>query len=287
MANPGGPLTGLCGRMVGVARAQRATFLARYAHLGIIKPQPLQFPTKYPTDERAWSDGRRRGMGGMAIGLLRGEGWTVNHKRIERLWRREGLKVPQKQPKRGRLWLADGSCIRRRPEYRHHVWAYDFVADRTQDGRPLKILTIVEEYSRECLAIIVARWLRSIDVLETLAALFVRHGVPAHIRSDNGPEFTAELIRRWLEALQVQTLFIEPGSPWENGYVESFNGKLRDELLDREIFYTLTEAQILIERWRRQYNTVRPHSALGYRPPAPEAIMPAALGSVEMCPALS
>ena len=159
-------------------------------------------------------------------GLLRGEGWTVNHKRIERLWRREGLKVPQKQPKRGRLWLADGSCIRRRPEYRHHVWAYDFVADRTHDGRPLKILTIVEEYSRECLAIVVARWLRSIDVLETLAALFVTHGVPAHIRSDNGPEFTAELIRLWLQALQVQTLFIEPGSPWENGYVESFNGKL-------------------------------------------------------------
>ena len=220
-------------------------------------------------------------------GLLRGEGWTVNHKRIERLWRREGLKVPQKQPKRGRLWLADGSCIRRRPEYRHHVWAYDFVADRTHDGRPLKILTIVEEYSRECLAIVVARWLRSMNVLETLAALFVTHGVPAHIRSDNGSEFTAELIRLWLEALQVQTLFIEPGSPWENGYVESFNGKLRDELLDREIFYTLTEAQILIERWRRQYNTVRPHSALGYRPPAPEAMMPAALGSFEMSPALS
>ena len=120
-------------------------------------------------------------------GLLRGEGWTVNHKRIERLWRREGLKVPQKQPKRGRLWLADGSCIRRRPEYRHHVWAYDFVADRTHDGRALKILTIVEEYSRECLAIVVARGLRSIDVLETLAALFVTHGVPAHIRSGQRP----------------------------------------------------------------------------------------------------
>ena len=220
-------------------------------------------------------------------GLLRGEGWTVNHKRIERLWRREGLKVPQKQPKRGRLWLADGSCIRRRPEYRHHVWAYDFVANRTHDGRPLKILTIVEEYSRECLAIVVARWLRSIDVLETLAELFVTHGVPAHIRSDNGPEFTAELIRFWLEALQVQTLFIEPGSPWENGYVESFNGKLRDELLDREIFYTLTEAQILIERWRRQYNTVRPHSALGYRPPTPKAVVPTPIGGLIMSSALS
>ena len=220
-------------------------------------------------------------------GLLRGEGWPVNHKRVERLWRRAGLKVPQKQPKRGQLWRADGACIRRRPAYRHHVWAYDFVADRTHDGRPLKRLTIVEEYSRECLAIVVARGLRSIDVLETLAALFVTHGVPAHIRSDNGPAFTAELMRLWLEALQVQTLFIEPGSPWKNGYVESFNGQLRDERLDREMFYTLTEAQILIERWRREYNTVRPHSALGYRPPAPDAIMPAALGSVETSPALS
>ncbi len=220
-------------------------------------------------------------------GLLRWEGWRVNHKRVERLWRREGLKVPQHQPKRGRLWLADGSCVRRRPTYRHHVWAYDFVAERTHDGRPLKILTVVDESSREALAIVVARRLRSMDVLETLAALFVTHGVPAHIRSDNGPEFTAELIRRWLEALQVQTLFIAPGSPWENGYVESFNGKLRDELLDREIFYTLTEAQILTERWRRQYNTVRPHSALGYRPPAPDAIMPTLSGSLETCPALS
>ena len=220
-------------------------------------------------------------------GLLRGEGWSVNHKRIERLWRREGLKVPQKQPKRGRLWLADGSCVRRRPEYRHHVWAYDFVADRTHDGRPLKILTVVDEYARECLAIVVARRLRSTDVLETLAELFLTHGLPAHIRSDNGSAFTAELVRRWLDALGVQTLFIEPGSPWENGYVESFNGKLRDELLDREIFYTLTEAKILIERWRREYNTVRPHSALGYRPPAPDAIMPVTFGSFEMSPALS
>ena len=220
-------------------------------------------------------------------GLLRGEGWRVNHKRIERLWRREGLKVPQKQPKRGRLWLTDGSCIRRRPEYRHHVWAYDFVAERTHDGRPLKILTVVDEYSRECLATVVGRRLRATDVLETLAELFATHGLPAFIRSDNGPEFTAALIRLWLEALEVQTLVIEPGSPWENGYVESFNGKLRDELLDREIFYTVTEAKILIERWRREYNTVRPHSALGYRPPAPEAVQPATIGGLTMNFALS
>ena len=211
----------------------------------------------------------------------------MNHKRVERLWRREGLKVPQKQPKRGRLWLTDGSCIRRRPAYRHHVWAYDFVTARTQDGRPLKILTVIEEYSRECLAIVVARRLRSLEVLETLAELFVTHAVPAHLRSDNGPAFTATVMRQGLAALQVETLFIEPGSPWENGYVESFNGKLRDELLDREIFYTLTEAKILIERWRREYNTVRPHSALGYRPPAPAAISPVSLNGLIMSPALS
>jgi transposase InsO family protein len=220
-------------------------------------------------------------------GLLCGEGWMVNHKRVERLWRREGLKVPQKQPKRGRLWLTDGSCVRCRPAYRHHVWAYDFVTARTHDGRPLKLLTVIEEYSRACLAIVVARRLRSLEVLETLATLFVMHGVPAHLRSDNGPEFTATLMRRWLAALDVETLFIEPGSPWENGYVESFNGKLRDELLDREIFYTVTEAKTLIERWRREYNTVRPHSALGYRPPAPEAMSPAPLSGLIMSPALS
>ena len=219
--------------------------------------------------------------------LLRGEGWRVNHKRVERLWRREGLKVPRKQPKRRRLWLTDGSCIRRRPEHRHHVWAYDFVVDRTHDGQPLKILTVVDEYSRECLALVVARRLRAADVLETLADLFVTHGVPAHIRSDNGPEFTAELIRLWLQGLQVQTLFIAPGSPWENGYVESFNGKLRDELLDLEIFYTLTEAKVLIERWRWEYNIIRPHSALRYRPPAPEAVTRVLVGGPNMSFALS
>ena len=219
--------------------------------------------------------------------LLRGEGWQVNHKRVARLWRREGLKVPRKQPKRARLWLTDGSCIRRRPAYRHHVWAYDFVAERTHDGRPLKILTVVDEYSRKCLALVVARRLRSTDVLETLADLFVTHGAPAYLRSDNGPEFTAGLVRAWLHALAVETLFIERGSPRENGYVESFNGKLRDELLDREIFYTLAEAKILIERWRREYNTVRPHSALGYRPPAPEAVQPAFVEGLTMSLALS
>ena len=219
--------------------------------------------------------------------LLRREGWRVNHKRVARLWRREGLKVPPKQAKRGRLWLADGSCLRQRPTHRQHVWAYDFVADRTTDGRPLKVLAVVDEYSRECLALVVARQLRATDVLEALADLFVTHGAPVYLRSDNGPEFTASLVRAWLQALAVQTLFIEPGSPWENGYVESFNGKLRDELLARETFTTLTEARILIERWRREYNTVRPHSALGYRPPAPEAVRPMPVREPQVSWALS
>jgi len=203
---------------------------------------------------------------------LEQEGWKVNHKRLERIWRQQGLKVPSKQPKRGRLWLNDGSCIRLRPEHKDHVWAYDFVTSHTHDGRSFRMLTLVDEFTRECLAIDVARRLRSDDVLERLSWLFATRGVPEHIRSDNGPEFTAGVVRDWLRKLEVKTLFIEPGSPWENGYVESFNGKLRDELLNGEIFYTLKEAKVLIERWRVHYNTVRPHSALGYRPPAPEAI---------------
>lgn len=205
--------------------------------------------------------------------LLRRQGWRVNHKRVERIWRQEGLKVPQKQPKRGRLWLNDGSCIRLRPTHRHHVWSYDFMADRTHDGRPLRILTVIDEFSRESLAIVVERRLDSDDVLHCLTDLFVAHGPPEHIRSDNGSEFTAQAVRHWLDRTGVRTLYIEPGSPWENGYCESFNGKLRDELLDREIFYTLREAQVLIERWRMEYNTFRPHSSLNYRPPAPEAIL--------------
>jgi len=211
--------------------------------------------------------------------LLHAEGWRVNHKRVERLWRQEGLKVPRKQPKRRRLWLNDGSCVRLRPAYKDHVWSYDFVADRTSDSRAFRMLTIIDEHTRECLAIDVARKLKSEDVLERLSDLFIRRGVPKYLRSDNGPEFTANKVRDWLKRVEVQTLFIEPGSPWENGYNESFNGKLRDELLDRELFDTLLEAKVLIERWRRHYNTVRPHSSLGYRPPAPEASQPRSLAS--------
>ena len=211
--------------------------------------------------------------------LLRRAGWRVNHKRVERIWRREGLRVPQKQPKRGRLWLNDGSCVRLRPCSPNHVWAYDFVQARTHDGRAFRLLTVIDEYTRECLAIQVARQIRSDDVVQLLADLFVLRGPPEHLRSDNGPEFCAQALREWLGRIGVKTLYIQPGSPWENGYNESFNGKLRDELLDREIFYTLQEAKVLIEQWRRHYNRVRPHSALDYRPPAPEAMeIPPLLG---------
>jgi putative transposase len=181
--------------------------------------------------------------------LLQRDGWRVNHKRVERIWREEGLKVPQKQPKRGRLWLNDGSCVRLRPTHRNHVWSYDFVAERTHDGRPLRILTVIDEYSRECLALVLER----------------------RLRSDYGSEFTAKVVRQWLTRIGVRTLFFEPGSPWENGCLESVKGKLRQEKLNGEIFYTLKEAQVLIERWRLEYNTVRPQSSLDNRPPAPEA----------------
>ena len=167
------------------------------------------------------------------------------------------------------------ACIRLRPEHKDHVWSYDFVSARTADGRAFRILTIIDEYTRECLAMVVKRRITSQDVLAQLYMVFLVRGVPEHIRSDNGPEFTSKAVRGWLSKSGVKTLFIEPGSPWENGYIESFNGKLRDELLNREVFSTLREAQILIEWWRKEYNQVRPHSALGYLPPAPLTIIPA------------
>jgi len=201
--------------------------------------------------------------------LLQQVGWHVGKDRVQRIWRREGLKVPAKQKPRGRLWLNDGSCIRLRPTQRNHVWSYDFVEARTHDGRSVRLLTLIDEFTRECLAIRVARRLNSFHVIETLSECMLVHGVPEHLRSDNGAEMTAERVRKWLHSLGTKPLFIEPGSPWENGYCESFNGKLRDECLNGEIFYSLKEAQVVIEMWRKHYNTVRPHSALGYRPPAP------------------
>ena len=206
--------------------------------------------------------------------LLRQAGWVVNAKRVQRIWRQEGLKVPQKQPKRGRLWLNDGSCVRLRAERPNHVWSYDFVEDRTHEGRKFRMLCVIDEFTREALAIRVKRRLNATDVLETLADLMILRGPPDYVRSDNGPEFIARALREWIAAVGSKTAYIEPGSPWENGYCESFNGKLRDELLNGEIFFSLKEAQVLIDAWRRHYNAVRPHSSLGYRPPAPETIIP-------------
>lgn len=201
--------------------------------------------------------------------LLKTEGWRVNHKRVERIWREEALKVPQRQKKRGRLYLNDGSCLRLRPCWQNHVWSYDFVADRLIDGTKIRFLTIIDEYTRECLALKVSHRLQSDDVMAALTELFINKGLPDHIRSDNGSEFTAKSLQSWLTNLNVRTSFITPGSPWENGYNESFNGRFRDEFLKREAFYTLKEAQVLTEQWRHHYNHIRPHTSLGYKPPAP------------------
>ena len=202
-------------------------------------------------------------------------GWVVNDKRVERIWRCEGLKVPARQTKRSRLFLSDGSCVRLRAERPNHVWSYDFVEDRTHEGRKYRMLNIIDEFTHECLAIRVSRKLKGIDVIDVLSDLFILRGVPTYIRSDNGPEFVAKAVQRWIGAVGATTAYIAPGSPWENGYIESFNARLRDELLDGEIFYSLAEARILIESWRRFYNTLRPHGSLGYKPPAPEVFIPA------------
>ena len=176
--------------------------------------------------------------------LLRAAGWVVNAKRVERIWRREGLKVPSKQPKRGRLWLADGSCVRLRPERPNHVWSYDFMEDRTHDKRKFRMLNVIDEFTRECLTIRVARKLKADDVIDVLSDLFILRGVLGHVRSDNGPEFVAKAVRNWVAGVGAKCAFIEPGSPWENGYCESFNAKLRDERLNGEVFYSLAEAKM-------------------------------------------
>jgi transposase InsO family protein len=247
--------------VIGQPRSTQRYNISRKTDEEAFRPDIIGLATKYGRY------GYRR-----VTALLRGSGWYVNHKRVERIWRQEGLKVPEKQSKRARLWLNDGSCVRLRPSHRNHVWSYDFVMDRTHDGRLIKILTLIDEYTRQCLALVVARSIKSDDVLHSLSNLFLIYGIPENIRSDNGPEFTAKAVRAWLERIGVKTAFIEPGSPWENGYNESFNGKLRDELLNRKISYHLKEEKVLIENWRKEYNTVRPHSSLDYRPPASEAV---------------
>ena len=215
--------------------------------------------------------------------LLRSAGWAVNAKRVQRIWRREGLKVPQKQPKRGHLWLNDGSCVRLRASWPNHVWSYDFVEGRTHEGKKFRMLCLIDEFTREALAIRVKRKLNSTDVLETLADVMIVRGKPDYIRSDNGPEFIALTLRKWISDVGTQTAYIEPGSPWENGFCESFNSKLRDELLNLEVFSSLREAEVLIESWRQHFNTVRPHSSLGYVPPAPGAVLPRS-GKVALWP---
>jgi len=181
-------------------------------------------------------------------GLLWQEDWQISRSRVARIWRQEGLKMPQKQPKRARFWLGGGSCGRLRPKYRNDLWSWDFVMDRTADGRPLKILTLIDEYTRESLAIYAARRIRAHKVIELLADVMTARGIPEHLRSDNGPEMVARSLRAWLERLGTKTLYIEPGSPWENRYCESFNRKLRDELLNGELCCTLREARVLLEQ---------------------------------------
>ena len=198
----------------------------------------------------------------------------INHKRVERICREEGLKLPQKQQKKRRLWLTDGSCVRLRAEYKNHVWSYDFVEDRTMDGRKIRFLNILDENTRECLASIPKRSWRNHDVIEVLSDLILQRGAPVYLRSDNGSEFTANKIRKWLSDIGVITAYIEPGSPWENGYIESFNSRMRDEFLNGELFSNMYEVQVLTERWVRYYNRIRPHGSLGGRPPAPQTIIP-------------
>jgi transposase InsO family protein len=209
----------------------------------------------------------------MVTHMMRNEGTKINHKRVERIWREEGLKLPQKQCKKRRLWLTDGSCTRLKPLHRNHVWSYDFVEDKTMNGKKIRFLNIIDEYTHECLASVPRRSWRNNDVIDVLSELMITRGSPEYIRSDNGTEFTANKIRKWLSAVGVITAYIEPGSPWENGYCESFNARMRDEFLKSELFGNMYEAQVLTKRWVDYYNKVRPHSSLGGKPPAPQIVI--------------
>jgi len=200
--------------------------------------------------------------------MLGREGWRVNLKRVHRLWKEAGWQIRRKAKKRRRLGSRENGSSLQRAERRNHVWSYDFVFDRTEDGRQLKFMPVLDEYTRESLALEVERHITGEDVADTLAYLFEVHGEPEFIRSDNGPEFVSVAVQNWLKASGVQTLFIEPGSPWENAYTESFNSRLRDELLNQELFTSLTEAQVLAEQHRVYHNLDRPHSSLGYQTPA-------------------
>ena len=204
--------------------------------------------------------------------LLRVEGWQVNHKKVERLWREEGLQIPQRHRKRKRLYHKDSSVIRLRPRYQNHIWSIDFVHDKLAGGRPYKMLTVLDEYSREALCVAVKPRMGNAEVLEALYPLFLKHGRPEFIRSDNGPEFIAENFQTWLTRVGIKPIRIYPGSPWENGYNERFNGTLRREVLNAEWFTSIRQAQIVIETWLKQYNHIRPHQALNMRSPVPETL---------------
>ena len=204
----------------------------------------------------------------MITAKLKQQGWAANHKRVQRIWQKEGLQVHYRPKFKKAGGSGDNSCSVKKAEYINHVWTYDFMSDQTWDGRRLKLLTVLDEFTRESLAIEVGRSIRAEDVIAVLEYLFMVRGVPGYIRSDNGPEFIADAIKKWLRANAVEALYIEPGSPWENGYIESFNGKLRDDVLDREVFYSVKEARVLAENWRLEYNHYRPHSSLDYMTPA-------------------
>jgi transposase InsO family protein len=209
----------------------------------------------------------------MVCNMMKNEDIEINHKRVERIWREEGLKLPKKQVKKSRLWLNDGSCVRLRPEHKNHVWSYDFVEDKTWDGKKLRFLNVLEEHTRECLASIPRRSWRNNDVIEALSDIMLQHGCPEYIRSDNGSEFIAKKLKKWLSDVGVITTYIEPGSPWENGYCESFNARMRDEFLNGELFGNLYEAEVLTKRWVNYYNTIRPHGSLRGKPPAPQSVV--------------
>lgn len=209
----------------------------------------------------------------MVTHMLRNDGIVINHKRVERIWREEGLKIPKKQTKKRRLWMNDGSCVRLRAEHRNHVWSYDFVEDKTVNHRKIRWLNIIDESTHECLFSFPRKHWKSTDVIDALSKVMVKRGCPEYIRSDNGSEFTANVIREWLGEIGVITAYIEPGSPWENGYCESFNSRMRDEFLNGELFGNLREAEVLTDLWVDYYNTIRPHSSLGGR--APQTLIPA------------
>ena len=204
----------------------------------------------------------------MITAKLRQAGWNINHKRVQRIWQKEGLQVPYRHKFRKTEGCSDNSCCVKKAEYINHVWTYDFMSDQTEDGRKLKFLTVLDEFTRESLTIEVSRSIKAKDVIAVLGYLFLIRGIPGFIRSDNGPEFIADAIKKWLSEKNVQTLYIGPGSPWENGYIESFNGRLRDEDLHREIFHSVKEAKVIVESWQSEYNNHRPHSGLRYMTPA-------------------